>query len=174
MSNLPLLLPGTLLGFVLGLVVAAPLAASLGVRRPVAVFLVTAIALVVAATLTPTRLALDLGFQGSGVCDLRRWGLPTVREWRTLGDPALNVLLFAPLGLAVASLAHTRRTLAILALAVASPVAIEIVQLVLRPLGRGCQSVDVVDNLAGLVTGLAIGTLVRLLTSRAGAPPDTA
>ena len=55
----------------------------------------------------------------------------------------------------------------------AFPPAIEAIQLVVTPLGRSVQSVDVVDNLTGLVVGLATahaGGLTRPAT--APSPPD--
>ena len=43
------------------------------------------------------------------------------------------------------------------------PASIELIQLLVPPLGRECQSADVIDNLTGLVVGLAAGVVARLL-----------
>jgi glycopeptide antibiotics resistance protein len=111
-------------------------------------------------------LRLDYGYSGSGVCDLSRLGPPRIDEWLLLGDPALNVLLFVPLGVAIAFLPRTRRTAGVVVVAAASPFVIELVQLAVKPLGRGCQSGDVVDNLMGLVLGILGGTAVIAASRR--------
>ena len=49
--------------------------------------------------------------------------------------------------------------------AIALPFAIEAVQFAVTPLGRACQSADVVDNLTGLLVGLVAGTIVAWLVS---------
>jgi hypothetical protein len=46
---------------------------------------------------------------------------------------------------------------------VALPFAIEGFQLVVTPLGRACQSADMVDNLTGLVLGLGAGWVAGTL-----------
>ncbi len=60
-----------------------------------------------------------------------------------------------------------------LLVAIALPVAIETTQLVIPALERGCQSADVFDNLTGLVIGLVLGTLARLLTAALFGTPST-
>lgn len=75
-----------------------------------------------------------------------------------------NVLLFIPLG-CVTWFARARR--AWLVGAVAAPFAIEALQGVVLALNRQCDVTDVVANLTGLVTGLALGALIGL-ASQAG------
>ena len=49
------------------------------------------------------------------------------------------------------------------------PFAIEITQLLVHVLGRGCQSTDLIDNLTGLVLGLAAGAVIgRVAPGAAG------
>jgi len=75
------------------------------------------------------------------------------------------VLLFVPLGVALAKVPRSRRKALLVAGAVLLPVAIEAVQRQAVVLNRSCQSADVVDNLAGLLIGFAIGTLVAYAAS---------
>lgn len=173
MNNIPWLLPGAGLSLLLAIAVGPRLAGTLRTGAGPAIFLVAAIGLILAATLTPTQLRLEFGFSGSGVCDLSRFGPPPIREWLSWRDPGLNVLLFIPLGVALAGLPGPGRTLALAAAAAALPIAIEVVQLVVPTLGRGCQSGDVFDNLTGLAIGLVIGAVIRRL-ARASAGPDRA
>ena len=166
MTSIPWLLPGVVAALTMAVLLSTRMAALLRTDRRSATLLMTAAGVVAAATLTPTRLRLDYGYPGSGVCDLSRFGPPRIDERLLLGDPALNVLLFVPLGAAIAFLPRTRRTAAVVVAAVASPFIIELVQLVVTPLGRGCQSGDVVDNLTGLVIGILGGTAVIAASRR--------
>ena len=75
----------------------------------------------------------------------------------------LNVLLFMPLGVSIAFMPRSRLKVAVLVAAIALPFAIETTQLLLPILDRGCQSADVIDNLTGLVLGLAGGSVAGLL-----------
>jgi VanZ like family len=168
-SNIPWLVPVTLVAIAVAFLVGERLARWLGTTRRVATTLVACWGLIVAATLTPTRSLLEFGIQGSGTCDFSRVRLPTLREWLTLADPSLNVVLFIPLGVAISCLPWSRRTAVVAVAALLSPIAIELVQLLVTGLGRGCQSSDVVDNLVGLAVGLVIGTVVGWLRGR---PPE--
>jgi glycopeptide antibiotics resistance protein len=97
-----------------------------------------------------------------GTCDLRRIGLAPLSEYLKITDVSLNVILFVPLGIAIALLPRSARSMAIRLLAVASPFLIESTQLVLTNLGRTCQSADIFDNLLGLTIGAIVGGLFVL------------
>ncbi len=159
MNTLPWLLPGVVVAALLSAVLNRPLAQALGVRRVLASVLLLSFGVILAATLTPLRNAFDGGV-GSGTCDLSRIGPASIEELRTYRDVGLNMLLFIPLGLAIGIAPRTRLKATVVAAAIALPFAIELIQLLLPALARGCQSADVVDNLVGLVIGLAAGTLV--------------
>ena len=174
MGNVPWFWPGVAISVVLGIVAAARVSRSLAIGPAHAVALVVSIGIIIAATLTPLRDALVSGAVGSGVCDLARIGPPPIRDLVGLTDTTLNLVLFAPLGVAIGLLPRTRRRAALLAIAFAGPFVIETIQLLAPVLDRGCQSADVVDNLTGLVAGLIIGTLWRIRrrspASRSSAP----
>jgi hypothetical protein len=170
--------PGVVVALAVAAVLGAPLARVLRRPRAAAFGLAFSFGVVVAATLTPGRDALLFGIPGSGTCD-SSFDLPTLAELRTFNDTSLNVYLFVPLGLTVGLVAASRRTWPLLVAALALPFAIEWIQLVVTWLGRSCQAVDVVDNVSGLLLGLAIAVLVvawsRLVRERPpgpGDPPD--
>ena len=123
--------------------------------------LIFSIGIILAATLTPLRGAIEAGTAGTGVCDFRRLSLAPIAEAMSLNDTSLNILLFVPLGLVLGRLPRTARTAGIVIASIALPFAIEAVQLEAAALARGCQSADVVDNLTGLVIGTVIGMTLR-------------
>ena len=73
------------------------------------------------------------------------------------------MVMFVPLGFAIAVLPWSHRKAAVLVAAVALPFVIEATQLLVAPLGRACESGDGVDNLTGLFIGLAAGAVVSTL-----------
>jgi len=169
---LPWLLPGIALSAVLGLLVGRGVGRVFRTTPAVGWALVLGFGLVVSATLTPLRAGLDFDTTGIGTCDLSRMGLAPLRELLRISDPSLNVLLFIPLGFAIGLVPRSRRLVVLAVVAVVSPLAIEIAQLVLPILGRGCQSADVFDNLTGLGLGWLIGIGFAVLSDRAAPPAD--
>jgi ABC-type cobalamin transport system permease subunit len=63
----------------------------------------------------------------------------------------------------VALLPGSRRKAALVVAAVALTVAIEAIQLVVAHLDRACRTSDIADNLTGLVSGVTLGAVARLL-----------
>ena len=131
--------------------------------------------LIVAATLTPF-VGTSSEAPISGLCDLSRLGFAPLSRLVRVGDESLNVLLFIPLGLAIGLLPASSARRALVLGGLALPFLVELTQALVPPLGRGCESADVIDNLSGLLIGLAIGLvagwLARLVRPRAvdGAP----
>ncbi len=162
----PGLLPGLALTIFLAFTLSARLGRALGSNRTIAWGLLFGFGLIVSATLTPGREALRFGESGSGSCDLGRIGLASIGEILTFGETGLNVALFMPLGFAIRLLPRGRIMIWIIASAVAFPFVIEATQLILTPLGRRCQSADVIDNLSGLLLGFALGSLASILLHR--------
>ena len=159
-APLPWFLPGIAISVLVSVAVTGRVGRALRIRFAVAFMLVLGLGIIVSATLTPVRWAFDVGVNGVRSCDFSRVGLATLWEYRHLTDTSLNVLLFIPLGAAIALVPWTRRKAALLAGAAALPVAIETIQLLVPWLERGCESADVVDNLTGLVIGLAAGAMI--------------
>ena len=167
MNNVPWFGPGVLVSAAAALGVALPLGRALLVRPALAGFLVFSFGIVLSATMTPLRDALEAGAIGTGVCDFSRLGIAPFAELDGPTDTVLNILLVVPLGMAVGLLPRSRRMAAMLVASMALPLVIESIQLVAPVLARGCQSADVVDNLTGLFAGLALGAALRLIVEGA-------
>lgn len=164
--------PGVVISMFLGLVLCGPVARRLHISRPMAWMLIVSLGVIIAATLTPTRDALLYGLAGPGTCDMSRIGLAPLRQYVHINDTFLNVVLFIPLGTLIGLLPRSAYRPVIVAGAILLPVFIETTQLIATPLGRGCQSADVSDNLTGLFLGLAAGVVLAAIARRwRQAPP---
>jgi glycopeptide antibiotics resistance protein len=175
-STLPWLPPGTIVFAIIGIVVCRRLARALGTRPAVAWLLVVSVGIIVSATLTPLYGTLETTASGPGACDLSVMGFIPLRELFQVDDRSLNILLFIPLGVALGLLPRSRRTAFLVLAAVLFPFAIETTQLLAPILGRGCQSIDVIDNLTGLAIGLAAGATIGWLVPAVrlpSAPPGS-
>ena len=155
-------LPGTIAATLVGLLVGGVSGWALGVRPLMASALAVSVGVILAATLTPGGDGPHVGGV-LGVCDLTRTSPARLDELLTFGEVGLNVLLFVPLGLSIGLMAPSGRQLFAIAFAASLPFLVEAVQLVVVRLGRYCDSADIVDNLTGLVLGLAAGALLRQL-----------
>lgn len=154
-------IPGVVVSLALTLVLGRRLGAWLGTSAILASSLIIAAGIILAATVTPSQGALAHGFVSSGTCDLTRSGLATWNQLSWPGVIALNIVLFVPLGIAIGLLPAVRARPWIVLLAYVLPVTIEAIQLVALPLGRECQSGDVIDNVTGMTLGLLAGSAVR-------------
>jgi hypothetical protein len=172
---LPWFLPGLVLSVVVGVPLSGPVARVLLTRRPVAYLLIVSFGAILAATLPPGAGGFDTVSDGVGSCHIHRLGLAAADEYFGVTETSLNVLLFIPLGLAIALLPWSRRTLAVAVAAFALPIVIEAMQLIVPTLGRACESDDVIDNMLGLLLGLVVGgvvvALARVAAARRGATP---
>jgi VanZ family protein len=162
-NSLPLLLPGIIATMVLAVALAAPLARFLRTKRAVAALLVLSVGLILAATLSPNLRGLEAV---GGQCDLSRLVPPSLETLRFDGDAGRNIVLFVPLGLALGMLPWARRSAAVIGAAFLLTLFVELTQLLVPQLERGCESADVIDNTIGLVLGLAVGTTLRLAFGR--------
>lgn len=174
-DTLPWLLPGTVIAIVIGTILAGPVARRLGSRRIAAWLLLVSLGVIVAATLTPVDCPCPGGADGSLTCDMSRVGIASLQDLLSGNDIAENILMFLPLGFAIALLPASRARTALLVAALVLPIGIETIQLFAVPLHRACQGWDVADNLTGLAIGLAAGAVVAHLLPSArggtGAPP---
>jgi hypothetical protein len=151
--------PGVAVSFLVSLALANHAGRVLGIPRTHSWAILIAVGIILSATLTPSRDALEYGTTGHAMtCDLTRIGPASLAELLANNDASLNVLLFGPLGIAIGLLPRSRRKAAMISGATALPFIIESTQLLVPLLGRACQSSDVADNLTGLVLGLAVGT----------------
>lgn len=170
LADVALLAPGIVLTVIVAIGVGARLGRRLGRGRATGMLLVFGLGLIIAATLTPSREALRFGALGSGVCDLSRVRLASFTDVLSLDDAGFNVLLYLPLGLALGWLPARRSSVPWWLLGLVLSPAVELTQLLLRPLDRACQASDVIDNLTGLVIAFAIAGLLQLVAQAGGAP----
>jgi glycopeptide antibiotics resistance protein len=169
---LPWLLPGIAIALVVSIVASGAVGRTLRVRRPVGWVLVLSLGVILAATMTPQWEALAFGAQGSSSCDFSRIGLASLTDYLRFGDTSGNVLMFVPLGAAIAFVPRSRRMAVVLIAAIVLPFAIEITQLLLPVLDRACESADVVDNLTGLAIGIGGGVVAAWLGGSMARRPD--
>jgi VanZ like family len=162
-DTLPWLIPSVVVALVVSVVVSGPVGRSLR-SHPIASFLlVFSFGVILAGTLSPVS---GGGFPTADVrtCDLSRQWLATPSDLVLPNDVVINILMFMPFGFAVGMLPMSGRKIEVALAAMALPLAIEALQLLLVPLGRGCESADVVDNLTGLFIGLVGGLPVSFLS----------
>jgi glycopeptide antibiotics resistance protein len=173
LSSVPLFLPGVLLAGVVALVLGRGLAVRLASRRWVASLLILSIGVILSATLTPLADALERGVASNGICDLDRIGWAPLRSYLAINEESMNVLMFVPLGIAIALVPGAPGRW-LVASAFLLPFVIELLQMLVPALGRECEGADLVDNPTGLVIGLAIGWLAKtcVRATRARGSPD--
>lgn len=164
-DSVPWFLPGVLLFMAVGIGASTRVAKALAVSRMMALMGTVSLGVILSATLSPLRVAIESGAISSGFCDLSRVGLVPLAELIavTRNDTLVNVALFVPLGLVIGLVRRSGHKAALILVGVLLPFAIEITQLLVLPLARACESADVFDNLTGLALGLAAGLLVSRL-----------
>lgn len=178
LAGVPLLWPGVVIAVALAGALGDRLGRRLKAPRSIGALFIFSLGLIASATLTPSPQALLSGADGSGTCDLRRFGLAPLSEILALHDAGFNVLLYLPLGVALGLLPWRRPTAGWWLLALGLAPAVELIQLVVTPLDRTCQSSDMIDNLTGLIVGTVAATAIRSLGQRSpspseqGAPPE--
>ena len=165
MNPLPGFLPGVGLSLAVGALSSGRVARALGGPRALAFGLVLFAGIIASATLTPYTAGAS-GAEHPGTCDLSRMGLASLQDLLRVGDVSGNVLMFIPLGVCLALLPRSRSRAILIAAAVAFPFVIEGTQLLVPMLSRQCESADIVDNLTGLIAGLALGSLAGWLLAR--------
>lgn len=161
-KDVPLAAVALLVTVIVALALGGAVARRLHTSWAVAALLLFGFGFVISATLMPTAAALD-GHVSDGACDLRRLGLPPLRDLVQVTDSSLNVLLFVPLGIALGLLPRSRAAAVVTIAAVLLTFVVESVQLVLVGLGRDCQAEDIVTNLLGLGIGIGLGALAGVL-----------
>lgn len=163
---LPWFLPGLAVSALVALIISPFVAHVLGTPRAVAFLMVVSIGAIAAATLLPAAGGLDMTAEHVGGCHTDRPWVAPLDHYLRPSEESLNVLLFVPLGIAVALLPRARRTLAVGIMLFGLSVAVESFQVLVPVLGRSCEIGDVVANTLGLGIGLLIGVCVRTIGGR--------
>ena len=152
--NSPLLVPGVAIALIAGVALAPWASARTGLSPLLAGMLVFAFGAIVAITLTPGS---GEGFFGRSWCGGLR---PPPRLGQLLSissEHGLNVALFVPLGVLVGLIPRARPFALAALIAGAMPIVIEWIQYSVPRLDRICQTWDALENMIGLVIGLAAG-----------------
>jgi hypothetical protein len=152
--NSPLLVPGVAIALIAGVALAPWASARTGLSPLLAGMLVFAFGAIVAITLTPGS---GEGFFGRSWCGGLR---PPPRLGQLLSissEHGLNVALFVPLGVLVGLIPRARPFAVAALIAGAMPIVIEWIQYSVPRLDRICQTWDALENMIGLVIGLAAG-----------------
>ncbi len=163
---LPWLVPGTLAFAIIGVILAVRVSRVLRTYQIVAWLLVVSAAIVIFATLAPLYGVFEPSATGPGRCDMSNISMISLDDLTSPSDRALNVILFVPLGIAIGLLPGSRWKALLAVAAMAAPFVIETTQLLVPALNRGCQAIDVIDNLTGLAIGMILGTSVGVLMKR--------
>jgi VanZ like family len=171
LSDYPGFLPGLAISVLLATAVHRYVARRLALGRPVAWLLVITFCGIIAATLTPGVETFP-PVSGKASCDFSRIGPAPLADYIAMGTTGLNVLLFVPLGVAIAQLPRSRVMVLAVVGACLLPAVIEAIQLAALPLGRACQAGDVVDNMIGLTLGFAAGSTGVWISRRASKQPQ--
>ena len=165
LNSSPWLWPALALAVAVSLILFRPLARALHAPRLVALLILLGLGGIVALTLTPGDDAFSpYLFQDCFVRFVPPIGLGRVLN---LGERGLNVLLFLPLGLGLGLLPRSWTKGALIVAALGLPFAIEWIQYAVPALDRSCSTVDLVDNLTGLVVGLVVGIVGRIVVGLA-------
>ena len=168
----PWFLPGVAISLGVSLAASGSVSRILGVRRLLAWLIVVGLGLILSATLTPHRDALECGAASPGHCNVSRIAFASAGEYFAGNEATGNVLMFIPLGIMIAILPRSHSKLIALLAAIALPFAIEATQLLVPVLGRACESGDVIDNLLGLAIGQALGAAPGVIVSRGRLDPQ--
>ncbi len=164
-ATLPWLVPGIAVTLVLSVPASGPVGRWLRVRRGIAWVGLFSLGVIVSSTLSPLRPDVVVPSDLDRTCDFARTWLAPLGDLASDWDATLNILLFLPLGWAIGLAPWSVRKIIVMSGAIGLPFAIEAIQLLAPPLGRGCESADVVDNPTGLVIGLGAGITSAVVSS---------
>lgn len=163
LNSTPWMWPALALAISASLVAFRPAARALRAPRLVVFLLLLSVGGIVALTLTPGDDAFSPYLLAECIVRVvRPIGFERVAN---LGERGLNVVLFIPFGACLSALPRSRAKFGLIAAALALPFVIEGIQYLAPALDRSCSSVDVIDNLTGLLVGLAVGVVLRLAST---------
>ncbi len=153
--------PGVAASILIATFAAGPLGRRLSIGPGLAWIFLMSLGGIASLTLTPGLESFVEGYRRT--CDLSLVGAPTLDNIRTLNETSLNIALFVPLGLSIALMTRSPARPVLAAGALALPLAIEVFQFALPAFARQCQAGDVASNLTGLIIGLGVGSVARLV-----------
>ncbi|MET8701684.1 hypothetical protein ABZW10_22860 [Kitasatospora sp. NPDC004723] len=165
LNGLPMFWPGLLASLVPAALLNRPVGRLLRTHWAVGFLLLLALGGVATLTLFPEHPGpfwQDLSW--SGVvrhCSFDGLHLRPPGEWFTSRRADLDLLMFAPIGLAAALAGSRRRAAAVLLGGAVLPFALEGAQFAVPALGRACDAQNVLDSLLGLALGTLLGLLTR-------------
>lgn len=149
---------GLLLAAAVAVLLAYPVSRLLKSNPIIVGLLLASVGFALVFTLTPT-----VGeVYNAGHCYLK-FSQPTRADLVAPTDVSLNILLFLPTGILIVLLRPLGAIVATAVLVMIIPVAVEWIQLVQTDLGRTCSALDIATNELGLLIGLGIGALVRIV-----------
>lgn len=149
---------GLLIATAAAILLAYPLGRLLKSNVIVVGLLIAAVGFALVFTLTPNAGQAS----NPGSCYVK-FSQPTREDLVQPTDVSLNILLFLPTGFLIMLLRPWLAVIGVACLALIVPVAVEYVQLVQVELGRACSFLDIATNELGLIIGLGIGLLVRIV-----------
>lgn len=155
---------GLLVVAIVAVLLAVPVGKLLRSNPIIVGLLIAAFGAVLVFTLTP-RLRT---YGEAGTCYLQ-FGRPTRADLVAPTDVSLNLLLMFPIGVLLTWLRPFFAVCGAFLLALVMPVAIEYTQYAMESLGRFCSFYDIQTNLIGLIAGVAVGLVIRLVWTTAAA-----
>jgi hypothetical protein len=149
---------GLVVAAVVALLLAVPMAKLLRSNPVIVGLLLGAFGAVLVLTLTPR-----LRVYGAPETCYLQFGKPTRADLIQPTDVSLNLLLLFPVGVLLTWLRPLIAVCCAFLIALALPVAVEYAQYSLTQLGRNCSFYDIETNVIGLLAGVAVGLVVRLV-----------
>lgn len=149
---------GLVVAALVALVLAIPVAKLLRSNPIIVGLLLAAFGAVLVFTLTPRVRT----FGEAGSCYLQ-FGQPTRADLLQPTDVSMNLLLLFPVGVLLTWLRPVIAVCCAFLIALVMPVAIEYAQYSMESLGRTCSFYDIQTNVIGLLAGVAVGLVIRLI-----------
>lgn len=166
LQALPVAPPAFACGIAIAVVLSRPIARRIDERRATVFVWLVCLALILSLTLTPASSA----FSADALLPTTRvWtrGLPSPGAITSVNWQSMNLLMFAPIGIASGLFSRLRMISWATATALGVSVAVELGQYAVTALGRSqFNSATVVIGWCGIGLGLVLGLAVRTLLAR--------
>lgn len=160
LTALPYALPVAAVGAIVAAVIAKPVGRRLREHPVIVFFWMASVSVLIAATVTPSGHAPGLN-DGLTTTRVWAWSFPAPGALFSVNWQSMNLLLFAPLGVASGLFLRFRHIVGAASIAALLSLAVELVQYMVIPLGRAqFNSATVVIGWVGIVVGMLVGRLV--------------